>query len=63
MDLEGNPVDDIVHGNKLKKSLLCSKECFVVDAGSLLILWIGKNTSHQKKVIATEYLTVIFYQF
>ena len=59
MGLEQDPLGDIVDSNKLKKSSLDSKECFILDAGSLLILWIGKNASHEKKVLSTEYLTVI----
>jgi hypothetical protein len=59
IDLEGNPLEDIIDRKKLKKGSLDSKECLILDAGSLLILWIGKSASHEKKVNATEYLTVI----
>ena len=58
-DLDSDPDENIVGSKKLKKSILDSKECFILDAGALIILWFGKNASHTMRKAATEYLTVL----
>jgi hypothetical protein len=45
----------------LRKSMLDGNMCFILDAATLIFLWIGKDASPQARMSATEFLTVFYH--
>lgn len=42
---------------KLDKSALVSDDCFIVDAGGMIFVWVGKGANKNEKLRAMEYAT------
>jgi gelsolin len=56
-DASGKMTIKEVCKGKLDKSALVSDDCFIVDAGGMLFVWVGKGANKNEKFRAMEFAT------